>query len=122
MKTFRSFLFLAIIFSFACFAYAAKPLTKPFKGIVLPEGMKHPDGMTVCPKSGDIILAVPTVGEKGDAWLLKIDKEDNVAKYFELKGHPETGRVTPLGISFGPDGHLYIADSQCLGGNPNHKS
>lgn len=122
MKVFRPFLFLVMIFSSSCFAYATEPLTKPFKGIVLPEGMKHPDGMTVCPKSGDIILAVPTVGDKGNAWLLKIDKEDNVTKYFELKAHPETGRVTPLGISFGPDGHLYIADSQCLGGNPNHKS
>ncbi|HBT78328.1 MAG TPA: hypothetical protein DEB39_15705 [Planctomycetaceae bacterium] len=121
MKAIPSFL-LALIFSFSCIVHAVEPLTKPFKGIVLPDGMKHPDGMTVCPKTDDIILAVPTVGDKGNAWLLKIDKEDNVAPYFELQAHPETGRVTPLGISFGPDGHLYIADSQCLGGNPNHKS
>ena len=101
---------------------AAEPITKPFKGIVLPEGLKHPDGMTVNPFTGDIILACPVVGDKGNAWLLRIDAEDNVSKYFELPAHPETGRVTPLGISFGPDGHLYISDSQCLGGNPNHKS
>lgn len=122
MKT-AHFLFAIVSFvSVFSVVQAAEPLAKPVKGIVLPEGMKHPDGMTVCPKSGDIILAVPTIGDKGNAWLLKVDKDDNVTKYFELKAHPETGRVTPLGISFGPDGHLYIADSQCLGGNPNHKS
>ncbi|MDR1485814.1 MAG: hypothetical protein LBT09_13455 [Planctomycetaceae bacterium] len=104
------------------FADAAEPLTKPFKAIILPDGQKHPDGMTVNPATGDIILAVPTIGDKGNAWLWKIDASDKVTKYFELPAHPETGRVTPLGISFGRDGHLYVADSQCLGGNPNHKS
>ncbi|MCL2743009.1 MAG: hypothetical protein FWE67_04080 [Planctomycetaceae bacterium] len=112
-----------VLFAVVCsFVYAAEPVTKPFKAIILPEGALHPDGMTVCPKTGDIILAVPVVGKKGNARLLKIDKNDNVSSYFELKAHPETGRVTPLGISFGPDGNLYVADSQCLGGNPNHKS
>ncbi|MDR3182838.1 MAG: SMP-30/gluconolactonase/LRE family protein [Planctomycetaceae bacterium] len=121
--------------SFLCFAAAAlfvsaatlysvsaEPLTKPVKAIVLPEGQLHPDGMTVNPSTGDIVLAVPKVGDKGNAWLLKIGKDDSVSNYFELPAHPETGRVTPLGVAFGPDGHLYIADSQCLGGNPNHKS
>jgi len=103
-------------------AFAAEPLTKPSKAIVLPDGMTHPDGMTVNPATGDIILAIPTIGSQGSAWLLRIDKDDQVEKYFELKAHPETGRVTPLGISFGSDGNLYISDSQCLGGNPNHKS
>ncbi|MCL2117205.1 MAG: SMP-30/gluconolactonase/LRE family protein [Planctomycetaceae bacterium] len=101
---------------------AAEPVTSPSKAVILPEGMSHPDGMTVHPATGDIILAVPTIGDKGAAWLLRIDADDKVSKYFELPVHPETGRVTPLGISFGPDGNLYIADSQCLGGNPNHKS
>ncbi|MDR0704283.1 MAG: SMP-30/gluconolactonase/LRE family protein [Planctomycetaceae bacterium] len=107
---------------FPVFSYAVEPLTEPVKAIILPDGALHPDGMTVNPKTGEIILAVPVVGDKGNASLLKIDAEDNVSNYFELPAHPETGRVTPLGISFGPDGHLYIADSQCLGGNPNHKS
>ncbi|MDR1141008.1 MAG: hypothetical protein LBL62_04890, partial [Planctomycetaceae bacterium] len=114
-------LFVSLLF-FPFFADAAEPLTKPVKAIILPEGALHPDGMTVNPKTGDIILAVPVIGDKGNAWLLKIDAEDNVSNYFELPAHPETGRVTPLGIAFGPDDNLYIADSQCLGGNPNHKS
>jgi sugar lactone lactonase YvrE len=122
---FEPFRLVVLFVSFVCFplvADAVEPLTKPVKAIVLPDGALHPDGMTVNPQTGEIILAVPVIGEKGNASLLKIDAEDNVSNYFELPAHPETGRVTPLGISFGPDGHLYVADSQCLGGNPNHKS
>ncbi|MCL2624807.1 MAG: hypothetical protein FWD31_14180 [Planctomycetaceae bacterium] len=111
-----------LVFCLPILLQAAEPIAQPFTAIVLPEGMAHPDGMTVHPATGDIILAVPTIGAKGTAWLLRIDADDKVGKYFELPVHPETGRVTPLGISFGPDGNLYIADSQCLGGNPNHKS
>jgi sugar lactone lactonase YvrE len=114
-------LFVSFVF-FPFFAHAVEPLTKPVKAIVLPDGALHPDGMTVNPKTGEIILAVPVIGDKGNASLLKIDAEDNVSNYFELPAHPETGRVTPLGIAFAPDGNLYVADSQCLGGNPNHKS
>ena len=112
----------ALFFADSLSAVASEPVAKTLKAIDLGEGMEHPDGMTLHPKTGDIILAVPVVGKKGNAWLLRITKDDRVEKYFELPAHPETGRVTPLGIAFGPDGHLYIADSQCLGGNPNHKS
>lgn len=123
MKKFSRVLCLCLaLVPFSATTSVAQPLTKPTKAIVLPEGMKHPDGMTVCPKTGDIVLAVPTIGDQGSAWLLKIDADDAVSTYFELKPHPETGRCTPLGISFGPDGHLYVADAQALGGNPNHKS
>ncbi|MDR1925443.1 MAG: hypothetical protein LBQ66_13815 [Planctomycetaceae bacterium] len=125
-KVFQILMLFVCVLTFSFFAVvkaeSAEPLAKPSKAIILPDGQKHPDGMTVNPVTNDIILAVPTIGDKGNAWLLKIDADDKVDKYFELQAHPETGRVTPLGISFGPDGHLYIADSQCLGGNPNHKS
>ncbi|MDR0392081.1 MAG: hypothetical protein LBH59_09250 [Planctomycetaceae bacterium] len=121
-KFFTIFSLFTCLLALPFFAGAAEPLTKPFKAIVLPDGQKHPDGMTVNPITGDIILAVPVIGDKGNACLFKIDADDKVEKYFELPAHPETGRVTPLGISFGKDGHLYVADSQCLGGNPNHKS
>jgi len=115
-------LLFVVMFLFSVPLQSAGPITAPFKAVVLPDGLKHPDGMTVHPSTGDIILACPVIGEKGTAWLLRIDANDNISKYFELPAHPETGRVTPLGISFGPDGNLYVSDSQCLGGNPNHKS
>ena len=112
----------AILFCVPALLQSAEPVAQPFKAIILPDGFKHPDGMTVNPATGDIILACPVIGDKGNAWLFRIDADDNISKYFELPAHPDTGRATPLGISFGPDGHLYVSDSQCLGGNPNHKS
>ncbi|MDR1492285.1 MAG: hypothetical protein LBT05_06155 [Planctomycetaceae bacterium] len=118
----QKFLLFVLILALPMSAAADEPITKPSKAIELGEAYPHPDGMTIHPQTGDIILAAPTIGDKGTAWLLKIDANDNVSQYFELPAHPETGRATPLGISFGPDGNLYVADSQCLGGNPNHKS
>ena len=120
MKKFLTLLIVVLCLSMTL--QAAEPITAPSKAIILPDGLLHPDGMTVHPTTNDIILAVPTINDKGTAWLLRIDADDKVSKYFELPAHPETGRVTPLGIAFGPDGNLYVADSQCLGGNPNHKS
>jgi sugar lactone lactonase YvrE len=117
----RLLLLFAVMFLFPVLLQSAEPIASPFKAVVLPEGFKHPDGMTVNPATGDIILASTVIGDKGNAWLLRIDANDNVSKYFELPAHPETGRVTPLGISFGQDGNLYVADAQALGGNSNHK-
>ncbi|MDR0520675.1 MAG: SMP-30/gluconolactonase/LRE family protein [Planctomycetaceae bacterium] len=115
-------LFVLAVFSLTVLPFAADLPLKPVKAIELPDGQLHPDGMTVNPRTKDIILAVPLVGDKGHACLYRIDENDHAEKYFEIPAHPETGRSTPLGISFGPDGHLYVADSQCLGGDPNHKS
>ena len=112
---------LAALFCLPATLYSAEPLTRPIAAIVLPDGLKHPDGLTLNRATGDKILAVPVVGDKGNAWLMRIDANRNVHRYFELPAHPETGRVTPLGIVFGADGHLYVADAQQLGGNPNHK-
>ncbi|MGL4594275.1 MAG: hypothetical protein ACRCUY_06055 [Thermoguttaceae bacterium] len=121
MKKFTWLMMFLFLISASLTLFASAPITKASKIIELGDEMLHPDGMTVNPKTGDIILAVPVIGDKGNAWLLKIDANDNVSNYFELPAHPETGRVTPLGICFGPDGHLYIADAQTLGGNSNHK-
>ena len=120
MKRIVPLMFIAL-FCLPVILHSAEPLTRPIAAIVLPDGLKHPDGLTLNTATGDKILAVPVVGDKGNAWLMRIDANRNVHRYFELPAHPETGRVTPLGIVFCADGHLYVADAQQLGGNPNHK-
>ncbi len=103
-------------------AGAESPLKDPKIAVELPEQFNTPDGMTL-DAEGNIILAVPNAHEReGGAWLLKITPEDNLEKYFFLPPHPETNKACPLGISFGSDGHLYIADGQTIGGNPQSKA
>lgn len=74
-----------------------------------------PDGLAVDSK-GDIILSAPNYidyEKVGGAKLFRIDKNRKVTTWFSgLPAHPDTGKVHPMGIEFGPDGHLYIADNQ----------
>lgn len=74
-----------------------------------------PDGMAL-DANGDIILAAPNYidyDKVGGAKLFRIDKNRNVSVWFaDLPKHPDTGKVHPMGIEFGPDGNLYIADNQ----------
>lgn len=83
-----------------------------------------PDGMSL-DKNGDIILSAPNYidyEKVGGAKLFKIDKNRKVTTWFDqLPIHPDTGKVHPMGIEFGPDGHLYIADNQYFN-DKNYKS
>ncbi len=45
----------------------------------------------------------------------KIDLEGNLTPWYqfgEADVSPLTGKIAPMGIAFGPDGHLYVADLQ----------
>lgn len=89
-----------------------------------PSTCSVPDGMAI-DANGDIILAAPNYIDyekvKG-ARLFKIDKNRKVTEWFaDLPKHPDTGKVHPMGIEFGPDGNLYIADNQYFS-DKNYKS
>lgn len=89
-----------------------------------PSTCSVPDGLTI-DANGDIILAAPNYIDyekvKG-ARLFKIDKNRKVTEWFaDLPKHPDTGKVHPMGIEFGPDGNLYIADNQYFS-DKNYKS
>jgi len=79
-----------------------------------------PDGMVLDPSDNCIVLGIPCAIVDGPAPLLKITPDDEIVPWFVIPAHPETGKATPLGIDFGPDGHLYVADSQDIGGNSDH--
>lgn len=89
-----------------------------------PSTCSVPDGLAI-DANGDIILAAPNYIDyekvKG-ARLFKIDKNRKVTEWFaDLPKHPDTGKVHPMGIEFGPDGNLYIADNQYFN-DKNYKS
>lgn len=89
-----------------------------------PSTCSVPDGLAI-DANGDIILAAPNYIDyekvKG-ARLFKIDKNRKVTEWFaDLPKHSDTGKVHPMGIEFGPDGNLYIADNQYFN-DKNYKS
>jgi len=89
----------------------------------LPEDCNTPDGMRLDPKTGDVILACPNFANpKYPGKLMKITPDNRLEPYFDrLPLHPRTGKVSPMGIDFGPDGNLYIADNQYFA-NKDHCS
>lgn len=79
----------------------------------LPAYGNTPDGMCLDSKTGDIILASPNFNDPTyPGVLFKISPDDCVSLYFPMPLHPETGYGCPMGMSIGPDGHLYVADNQ----------
>ena len=86
----------------------------------LPEYVTTPDGMAI-DAEGNLILACPNYAEiyaTKPGCILKIDKDRNIRKWVDVPVHPETGRAFPMGISFGPDGDLYVVDNQGWSGKP----
>jgi len=86
----------------------------------LPEYVTTPDGMAI-DGEGNLILACPNYAEvyaKKPGCILKIDKDRNIRKWFDVPVHPETGIAAPMGIAFGPDGDLYVCDNQGWSGKP----
>ncbi len=84
----------------------------------LPDYVSTPDGMAIDP-DGNLILACPNYADQSmPGCILKIDKEKNIKKWFDVPVHEETGLASPMGIAFGPDGDLYICDNQGWPGKP----
>jgi DNA-binding beta-propeller fold protein YncE len=83
-----------------------------------------PDGMRLDPKTGDIILACPNFFGRASTdpnaaftappVLMKITPANQLEMYFSNLPAPAHApmRAGPMGLDFGPDGHLYIADHQ----------
>ena len=95
---------------------------KPAVLLTLPNDAHQPDGMTVNPKTKTIFLDCPNLNydgpEKNPGALVRVKLTGNTAtaeKLFVYKdkvAHPDTGKVGPMGLFFGPDGHLYVCDNQ----------
>lgn len=92
----------------------APALKTPTVGFLLPDTYNSPDGMTPGP-DGAIYLAMNNVSDPSHpAMIMRITAEDVLEEVYTLPPHPTTGVASPLGIAFGSDGHLYVADNQAF--------
>ena len=51
--------------------------------------------------------------------VLKIDKDRNIKKWFDVPRNEYTGEARAMGIEFGPDGDLYLVDNAGWTGEPH---
>jgi len=85
---------------------------------ILPDYVATPDGMAI-DREGNLILACPNYADQTlPGCILKIDRDKNITKWFDVPVHEDTGLSSPMGIAFGPDGDLYICDNQGWPGRP----
>lgn len=70
-----------------------------------------PDGMAI-DREGNLILSCPNFADLDmPCYILKINKQREVRKWFEVPANPKTGMCRSMGIAFGPDEDLYIVDN-----------
>lgn len=79
----------------------------------LPEDMVNvPDSMTV-DKDGNLILTVPNFADTSvPGCVLKIDKDKNITKWFDVPVNETTGRANPMGVAFDDQWNMYLVDNQ----------
>lgn len=79
---------------------------------LLPEEyVSTPDGMAI-DGDGNLIVACPNFADMDmPSCVLKIDKERNIRKWFDVPKNAYTGEARAMGIEFGPDGDLYMVDN-----------
>ena len=79
---------------------------------VLPDYVCTPDGMAI-DRYGNLVLSCPNYAQDDlSGCVVKIDKDGNVKKWFDVPVHPETGVARNMGIAFDDDWNVYLCDNQ----------
>ena len=70
-------------------------------------------------RNGDLILSCPNYADDNmSGCMVRIDKDRNITKWFDVPVHPETGIARNMGIAFDENYDMYICDNQGWSGKP----
>lgn len=112
----------AVCFMGGCEPKEGAPVSsEPKLFVSLDQTCDTPDAMTMAP-DGNIILACPNFNNENNVGKLMIIGTDNKAELFYTV--PPQGNSTharPMGLDYGPDGNIYVADNQYFT-DKDHKS
>jgi sugar lactone lactonase YvrE len=71
-----------------------------------------PDGMEI-DKAGNLIVSCPNYAQDDmPGCVIRIDKNRNISKWFDVPVHPETGIARNMGIAFDKEWNMYLCDNQ----------
>lgn len=71
-----------------------------------------PDGMEI-DREGNLIVSCPNYADdEMSGCMIRIDKNKNITKWFDVPVHPETGVARNMGIAFDKDWNMFICDNQ----------
>ena len=80
--------------------------------LTLPYYLAQPDGMAV-DSAENVYVSNPNFSNPDyPAAILKIAPDYTWSIVTTLPGHSKTKKAGPMGMAFGPDGHLYVGDNQ----------
>lgn len=80
---------------------------------VFPETCVTPDGMVVDAKDRLVVAAANLADPRVPGAIFRIDNPgEKPYKWCDVPVEPSTGRASPMGLAFGPDGALYVVDNQ----------
>ena len=79
---------------------------------ILPEYICTPDGMEI-DAQGNLVLSCPNFAEDTrSGCVVKLDRDGNVKKWFDVPVLAETGVARNMGIAFDKEYNIYICDNQ----------
>jgi sugar lactone lactonase YvrE len=112
------YLIVALLPMTATFSQAPLQLGVPQLFVRLDSTCRTPDAMAI-DVAGNIYLSVTnaTTFDTFGASIIKLSPQGKVlGTWAALPKHPLSGKVHPMGMAFGTDGYLYIADNQSFAG------
>lgn len=85
---------------------------------ILPEYINTPDGMAI-DQYGNLVLSCPNYADTSTSGVVvKIDKDRNIRKWFDVPVLEETGVARNMGIEFDDEWNVYLCDNQGWSGAP----